>query len=157
MANSDKNIVITTANDTTNDPTIVFTGTDNNPMTLRTQEDGSLVFEGAAGQVFSIVDSFSGTLFEASDISGIPGIDFDDTGLVRLAPFNGKVIIGATAVDTTTAGGTGTDVLQVTGNTFTNGTLVLAGIPTYADNTAASSLPDGAVYKTSSGDLRIKV
>jgi hypothetical protein len=157
MANSDKNILIQPKTNTSGNPKIVLTGANNTPVTMSVQSDGSLNFSGSQGQLFSISNSFSGTLFGASDISGIPGIDFDDTGLIRLAPYNGKVIVGASAVNTATAGATATDVLQVTGNTFTNGTLILAGIPTHANNSAASSLPDGAVYKTSSGELRIKV
>ena len=157
MANSDKNISIVPNTSTTNTPQIVFTGQNNSPITLKILDDGSLSFEGSNGQLFSISNSFAGTLFNVNDISGIPSFDVEDTGRVRIAPFNGNVIIGASAVDTTTTGASSTDTLQVTGNTFTNGTLVLAGIPTYADNSAASSLPDGAVYKTSSGELRIKV
>ena len=157
MANSDTNITITPSSSTTNYPEIVFTGQNNSPITLKVLDDGSLSFEGSNGQLFSISNSFTGTLFNVNDISGIPSFDVEDTGRVRIAPFNGNVIIGASAVDTTTTGASSTDTLQVTGNTFTNGTLVLAGIPTYADNSAASSLPDGAVYKTSSGELRIKV
>lgn len=31
------------------------------------------------------------------------------------------------------------------------------GLPTYADNTAAASLPNGTLYKTATGEVRIKV
>lgn len=50
----------------------------------------------------------------------------------------------------------GIEGLGVLGNTQTAG-LVLTGIPTYADNTAASSMAVGAVYKTPTGELRIKI
>lgn len=37
-----------------------------------------------------------------------------------------------------------------------SGKVMLTGLPTYADNTAASSLPTGQVYKTSTGVLMVK-
>lgn len=162
MADSDKNIVITPqtgVSGTSTTPKITFTGQNNTDIDLFINSSGDLVFQGTTGNLFTVTDNVDGTLFQVNDVSGITLADIVDTGLIRLGlnVEGTQVIIGATAVDTTTAGGTATDVLQVTGNTFTNGTLVLAGIPTYADNTAASSLPDGAVYKTSTGELRIKV
>ena len=33
----------------------------------------------------------------------------------------------------------------------------LTGLPTYADNTAAASLANGTLYKTATGEVRIKV
>jgi hypothetical protein len=48
---------------------------------------------GTAGQLFSISDTFTGTIFSANDISGIPSIEVLDTGLVKLAQYNGQVTI----------------------------------------------------------------
>ena len=48
---------------------------------------------GTAGQLFSISDSFTGTIFSANDVSGIPSIEVLDTGLVKLAQYNGSVAI----------------------------------------------------------------
>jgi len=142
MANSDKNILITPATDTTSEPSIQFTGGDNNdPITIRTLDDGTLSFDGSLGQLFSISNSFNGKLFSANDISGIPGIDLDDAGTVRLAPYDGNVIIGTTSI--------------TPGNEDTS--LYISGIPTYANNTAASAdLPVGAVYRTSTGELMVR-
>jgi hypothetical protein len=56
---------------------------------------------GTSGQLFSVSDTFTGTIFAASDISGIPSIEVLDTGLVKLAQYNGTV-----AVSTGTAVGT---------------------------------------------------
>ena len=39
---------------------------------------------------------------------------------------------------------------------ITNASVKLSAIPTFADNSAASSLATGSVYKTSAGELRIK-
>jgi hypothetical protein len=54
---------------------------------------------GTQGQLFSVSDSFTGTIFAASDVSGIPSIEVIDTGLVKLAQYNGQVAIStSTAV-----------------------------------------------------------
>ena len=48
---------------------------------------------GTAGQLFSVTDTFTGTIFSANDVSGIPSIEVLDTGLVKLAQYNGQVTI----------------------------------------------------------------
>jgi len=53
---------------------------------------------GTTGQLFSVSDSFTGTIFSASDISGIPSIEVLDTGLVKLAQYNGQVTISTGTV-----------------------------------------------------------
>lgn len=127
MADSDKNIVLTTATGTSSKPNIEFTGKDNNtPLQLRTLDDGSLQFIGGQGALLTVSDSYTGTLFAASDVSGVPGIDFSDTGLVRLAPHNGQVIIGYHTVKTT-APASNTDMLQVTGNAYIEGGVDITG------------------------------
>jgi hypothetical protein len=95
MANSDKNILITpnTGSSTAN-PTMVFTGADNTPITLRTLDNGTVSFEGTFGQLFSVSDSLSGTIFSINDISGIPSMEVLDTGTIRLAQYSGNVGIG---------------------------------------------------------------
>ena len=55
MANSDKNIRISTNRDTTALPKIVFTGQSNSPITLNVLDDNTLSFEGSSGQLFSII------------------------------------------------------------------------------------------------------
>ena len=95
MADSDKNILITpNRGSSTADPKIEFTGGDNNPITITVLDDGTLSFSGSAGQLFSINDSLEGTIFSVNDISGIPSIEVDDTGEVRLAEFSGNVLVG---------------------------------------------------------------
>lgn len=78
MSHGYKNIVITpfTAN-TNNDPKIVFSGGDsttNTDITLRvyTTSNGTLSFEGSAGQLFSITNDLSNTIFSVNDVSGLP-------------------------------------------------------------------------------------
>ena len=123
MANSHKDIVIAPATDTDNDPTITFTGFDNNsPVRIRVQPDGSLSFEGTQGQLFGISDSMSGTLFSASDISGIAGISLQSNGLVQLNPVYGRTVIGQDGV-TTIGVGDSNDRAQINGDVTIYGKL----------------------------------
>ena len=59
--------------------------------------DPSLPFEvvGASGQLFSVTDSMTGTIFSANDVSGIPSIEVLDTGLVKIAQYSGNVVLGS--------------------------------------------------------------
>ena len=99
MADSDKNIVISPQRGSaTLSPSIVFTGKGNDPITLRVidADTGGLNFEGSEGQLFGISNSLSsGKVFSANFISGIPAIDVDASGLIRLAPLVGSVSIGS--------------------------------------------------------------
>jgi hypothetical protein len=114
MAHSDKNIVITpNISSATNDPQIVFSGADASlgpqNITLRTyaSNSGTLSFEGSAGQLFSITNSLSGSIFSVNDVSGVPSIEVLDSGIVKLAEFGGFVTYGVspaiTAAGTTQA------------------------------------------------------
>ena len=96
MANSDKNILITpnVGAATGTNPTIRFTGADNTPITLRVLDNGTVSFEGTAGQLFSISDGLTGTIFSVNDISGIPSIEVLDTGLIKLNQYNGQTVVG---------------------------------------------------------------
>lgn len=115
MANSDKNIVITPNTSQSADPQIVFSGADASTgpqnITIRAYptNSGTLSFEGSAGQLFSVNNSTTGTIFSANDVSGIPSIEVIDTGLVKLAQYGGNVLVG-TGTDNAT------DRLQVNGN-----------------------------------------
>ena len=97
MANSDKNVLITPNTGTANKPAIRFTGANNNPVTLHVEDTGALSIEGSAGQLFYITDSLTGTIFSVNDAFGVPSIDVQDNGNIRLAPFSGKVGVGKTA------------------------------------------------------------
>lgn len=91
MANADKNIVITpNIGSTTAQPNIVFTGQNASPITLRVTDDGSLSWEGSAGQLFSISNNLTGTLFSIGDISGLPILEVTDSpSIVTYAPITG--------------------------------------------------------------------
>jgi hypothetical protein len=124
MADSDKNIIISPQRGSaTLSPTITFTGKGNDPITLRVTDadTGTLSFQGSKGQLFAISNSLSsGKIFSANYISGIPAIDVDASGLVRLAPLLGTVGIGTSSV---TAG----NIVDVGGNVRIAGNLSLTG------------------------------
>jgi hypothetical protein len=84
MANADKDILITPNRGQVTEPTIQFTGFNNTPITLRVLDDGTVSFEGTAGQLFSVSDGLSGTIFSVNDISGIPIIEVLDNGKVMI-------------------------------------------------------------------------
>ena len=97
-------------------------------------DSGSLSFEGNVGQLFSITNSLTGTLFSVNDISGIPSIEVLDTGTVRLAQYSGNVGIGTATpgykLDVTGSAYISADVivngdLLVNGNTTTINTSTL--------------------------------
>jgi hypothetical protein len=108
MANSDKNILITpNIGSSTGDPSIVFSAANANvgPYNITARvypvSNGTLSFEGNTGQLFSITNNLTGTIFSVNDISGIPSIEVLDTGIVKIAQYNGNVIIAAnTTTDT---------------------------------------------------------
>lgn len=133
MAHSDKNILITpNIGSTTADPKIVFSGADastgaqNITLQVYPTNSGTLSFEGSAGQLFSITNSMSGTIYSVNDVSGIPSIEVLDTGLVKLAQYSGNVLLG-TGTDN------GTDKLQVNGSilgTTVKGTTLTSTVAT---------------------------
>ena len=58
-------------------------------------ENGSLSWEGSAGQLFSITNNLtSGSIFSVNDVSGIPSIDVDADGTIQLAPFGATEFVG---------------------------------------------------------------
>lgn len=128
------NILITPSlNSTTVDPKIQFIGTGNaaaSAISLRVASDGSLSFEGSAGQLLSITNSMSGTIFAANDVSGIPSIEVLDTGLVKLNEFSGNLQIGGSTNLTNQVSLKGT----TEASSVTTGALTVAGGVSLAKN-----------------------
>ena len=159
MAASDKNIVISPQRGSaTLSPTIAFTGDGNDPITLYTPDGavGSLSFEGSAGQLFSVTNNLtSGSIFSVNDVSGIPSLDIDASGLVQIAPLGGEVALGQTTV---TAG----NVLDVKGNVRIDGDLSITGTTLitnlnadFLDGIDSSSFLRSDVDDSTSGKLTI--
>jgi hypothetical protein len=84
MANSDKDVLITTSRGLTTRPNIKFVGSNNTPLYAYTADDGTVSFEATAGQLFSIADGLTGTVFSVNDISGLPSLEVLDTGMTRI-------------------------------------------------------------------------
>jgi len=60
-----------------------------------TTDNGTLSWEGSAGQLFSISNNLtSGSIFSVNDVSGIPSIDVDADGTIQLAPFGATENVG---------------------------------------------------------------
>ncbi len=99
MANSDKNIRITTSKNRATYPKVVFTGSaaGASVITLEVLDDNTLSFTSNEGQVFSIDSNLSvGTIWAVSDISGIPILSASAGGTIGLAVYGGVVGIGQT-------------------------------------------------------------
>lgn len=101
-----------------------------NTITVRMLDSDVLTFSGAAGQLFSISDSFTGTIFAVNDISGVPSIEVYDTGLVSLAEFTGNVGIGTTST---------------TAKLTVNGGVRISGVTTVTNTSNATSTTTGAL------------
>jgi len=103
MSNNDKNIVITPNVGQTADPQIDFTGASSvisgKTISLKVYpvNNGTLSFEGTAGQLFSITDDLTGVIFSVNDISGIPSFEVNADGTVSIAEFSGNVGIGTSS------------------------------------------------------------
>ena len=101
MALSDKQLLIVPNVGQTADPKIVFSGADastgaqNITLQVYPTNGGTLSFEGSTGQLFSIANTMTGTIFSANDISGIPSIEVLDTGLIKLGQYGGNVVLGS--------------------------------------------------------------
>ena len=85
-------------------------GTTANHITQKpyTTNNGTLSWEGSAGQLFSITNNLtSGSIFSVNDVSGIPSIDVNANGTVSIAQYNGTIVssfgtIGSNSVGTRT-------------------------------------------------------
>ena len=117
MAIADKNILITPniSGILGNQPNVVFTGADSSigdsaaiTVTARPENSGTLSFTGTAGQLFSITNSLEGTIFAVNDVSGIPSLEIDDAGIIKMAEFNGRILLGGASDDSVST-------LQITG------------------------------------------
>ena len=146
MANSDKDILITpNSGSSSADPKIEYVGADssgNDTITVETLYDGTkatLSFEGSAGQLFSIVNDLSSDpIFSVNDVSGIPSIEVDSDGEIRLAEFSGNVGIGIS---------TPTELLHVDGRIKSN-SLTLSSLSTQSSEATAVMIDGSGIIGT---------
>jgi len=109
-----------------------------------TTDNGTLSWEGSAGQLFSITNNLtSGSIFSVNDVSGIPSIDVDADGTIQLAPFGATEFVG---VGTTAP----TAKLHVVGDARVSGVVTatsfvgdLTGTATTATNIDISATSSG--------------
>jgi hypothetical protein len=133
MAISYKDIIITPNRGNTADPKIEFRGGNssvNTAITVQTYptSNGTLSFEGSAGQLFSITNDLTGSIYSVNDVSGIPSIEVFANGQIDLAAYGGTVKLKSydeyINANTATTGATTLDIssgnffnLTLTGNT----------------------------------------
>lgn len=136
MANSYKNIVITPNIGNTADPKIQFSGGNSSVNTdisvyMYPNSNGTLSFEGTAGQLFSVTNDLSNLVFSVADVSGIPSIEAYANGLISLAQYSGNVGIGNTSP---------TDRLSVNGTGYFGANLTAAADVSVTGNVTATSV-----------------
>lgn len=170
MAYSDKNILITPNKGSANQPNMKFTGNNATTITMNVFDNGTLSWEGTAGQLFSIYDSLSGTIFSVNDVSGIPSIEVLDTGVVKLAQYGGNVLIGSGTdgigklqvnglanlgpnSNVYISGGTNGQVLTTNGSGSLSWTTPSGGSGTVTSVTAGTYLTGGTI--TTTGTLAV--
>ena len=147
MAISDKNIVITPniSGILDNQPKMVFTGADSSTgdsaaitLTARPENSGTLDFSASEGQLFSISNNLTnGDIFTVNDVSGIPSLSINANGIINIAEFSGRVLVGGASDDSSST-------LQVTGTvkatTFSGSGASLTTLN--ASNLASGTIPD---------------
>ena len=133
MSLNNKNIVISPNIGAAADPKIVFSGADasttaqNITITAYPTSNGTLSFDGSTGQLFSVTNSMTGTIFSVNDVSGMPSIEVLDNGLVKIGQYSGNVLLGS-GTDTGLAKLQVTGAVNVTGTyTSTSGSMWVGG------------------------------
>ncbi len=97
MANSDKNIRITTSKNKATFPNIVFTGSaaGSSVITLEILDDNTMSFTSNEGQVFSLDSNLTvGTIWSVNDVSGVPLLRASAGGTIGIGEFGQTVGIG---------------------------------------------------------------
>ena len=100
-----------------------------------------LDIQGTQGQLFSVTDDLSGSIFAVADISGVPIFDVNSSGVITFGSYNGSnqtgtptYILGTDAsgnvVKTLSGGGTGGGFWQSSGNNIYNNNSGNVGVGT---------------------------
>ncbi len=75
-------------------PRLNFSG-GTSTITAQTLADGTISFDSTAGQLFSISNSLTGTIFAVNDISGLPSVEVTDLGIIKFNELYGQTVIGS--------------------------------------------------------------
>lgn len=96
MADSDKNILITPKTGVATDlPSVVYTGFDNDPVTLEIKDDNTLMWRTSTDVLFSVTPfSVDDSAFAFHGPSGIPQIQGKNDGTVLISTYYGATVIG---------------------------------------------------------------
>ena len=125
--------------------------------TLSIEGSGSTLFEvvGSEGQLFSITDNLSGSLFAVSDVSGLPILEVFSDDTVKIGTFNNEgLIIGGTNV--TASGNVDIQgILSIPGFTNVSASLAaaVAGGDDLGNHTASLDLDMGGNAITNVGNV----
>jgi len=119
MAIADKDILITPNRSGIlgNQPNVVFTGADSSigdsaaiTVTANPENSGTLNFSASEGQLFSISNNLTdGDIFTVNDVSGIPSLAIGANGIVKIAEYSGRILLGGATDDSAS-------LLQVNGH-----------------------------------------
>jgi hypothetical protein len=113
--------------------------------------------QGTLGQLFSVADNLTGSIFSVADISGVPILDVNSSGTITFGSYNGALQTGApTYILGTTATGDVVKTLSVPGASTADSLYDL--IPNGAFATSVSLTLVAGVYQTvMSGNAVINV
>jgi hypothetical protein len=108
---------------------------------LNIYKSGSTVFsiEGSQGQLFSVTDELSGSLFSVNDISGIPILEVFSDDTVKIGTYNAEAIIVSGSSAIITGSFTGSFVGDGVGLTNISGSSLYDNIRTYRFEMGVSS------------------
>jgi hypothetical protein len=107
-----------------------------------TTNNGTLAWEGSAGQLFSITNNLtSGSIFSVNDVSGIPSIDVDADGTIQLAPFGLSEYVGVGLTNPTSK-------LHVSGDISINQTTVIGSATSTLSSTSQTAIHTGLSTST---------
>jgi len=115
--------------------------------------------QGSQGQLFSVTDDLSGSIFAVSDISGVPILDVNSNGTIQFSDLGaGTLVTDANGnISVSSGGGAGGPYLPLTGGTLT-GHLIMgsAGAGTYSNELkfTNSGYQAGIDYQNN-GNLRL--
>ena len=131
--------------------------TDKITGSLTVESSGSTIFEviGSEGQLFSITDSLSGSLFAVSDVSGLPILEVFSDDTVKIGTFNNEAITVSGSNTTTknlTVNGNISASAAITGSSILVDDITTTSI-TFADGDTGSIYPVSLTSDGGVGDI----